>query len=63
MNITGFLKNLLVKVAAGQKLVVSIGDKTKTVTAARDGALAVEVKAGTETQVTVRPVGPETYDF
>jgi len=57
MNITGFLKNLLVKVAAGQKLVVSIGDKTKTVTAARDGALAVEVKAGTETQVTVRPVG------
>ena len=57
MNITGFLKNLLVKVAAGQKLFVSIGDKTKTVTAARDGALTVEVKAGTETQVTVRPVG------
>ena len=55
MNITGFLKNLLVKVAAGQKLVVSIGDKTQTITPARDGALTVEVKAGTETQVTVRP--------
>lgn len=45
------------KVAAGQKLVVRIGDETQTVRAAGDGFLTVEVEAGTETKVTVRPVG------
>ena len=45
------------KVAAGQKLVVSIGDETQTVRAAGDGFLTVEVEAGTKTKVTVRPLG------